>query len=345
MQSNESNVKREEGLFALACQLKGSAQYEFLRNSCGSNQCLRRRVEQLLAADADRGKLVDSEFPGLTEVGFKQPVSSGDQIANYQLLRQVCHQGMGIVFLAHRKRDRRHPGRANAASVAVKVPAYGINFANCARHLELESRIISSIGDHPNLVQLIEFGYTDGGLPFLVMEWITGTSLLEQCDQRGLGLSARMAALADVCVTVEHVHRAGYIHCDIKPANIMASMCGGRLKTTLIDFGIAQPLGNRGVQHALARGCRAAGTLTYMSPEQAGDKAVDLDVRSDVYALGCVMHELIHGQPPGKSKTFSISDPVLDKILRTALAQNRTRRFVGVGELRQAIEDWLEQKE
>jgi serine/threonine-protein kinase len=212
-------------------------------------------------------------------VDVRAEPAAGDVIAGRFTL--VERLGAGATAAVWRAND------ADGPPVAIKVLRdLGVEPA-LARRFEREGHILAAL-DHPNLVGVIDSG-RDGDRPWLAMELLSGRSLADRLRDEG-PLPPREAAgiVADVGAGLERAHAAGVLHRDVKPANIV---CDGDIPK-LVDFGIAR-------SSALATMTQAdvvLGTAAYLSPEQAS--AGPLDARSDVYALGCVLHELVAGRPP-----------------------------------------------
>jgi serine/threonine protein kinase len=207
-----------------------------------------------------------------------EPVA-GDVIADrFTLVDQL---GAGATAAVWRATD------PDGSPVAVKVLRdLGVE-PHLATRFEREGQILAALS-HPNLVRVIDGG-RDGHRPWIAMELLDGPSLADRLRDGG-PLEPQEAAgiVADVAAGLERAHAAGVLHRDVKPANIV---CDGPIPK-LVDFGIAR-------SSALATMTQAdmvLGTAAYLSPEQAS--AHPLDPRSDVYALGCVLHELVAGQPP-----------------------------------------------
>ncbi len=177
--------------------------------------------------------------------------------------------------------------------VAVKVPRVDrpvtIPEVDLCR---LEARKVARL-KHPNIVAVHDVGQDDGTC-FIVSEWIDGVDLASRIkgDRPSFRESARI--VAEVAEALAHAHRMGFVHRDIKPANILLDHQG---QAYLTDFGIAV------VEEELLQDGSAAGTLPYMAPEQLGDVIEPVDYRSDIYALGVVLYELLTGQRPNRAST------------------------------------------
>ena len=206
---------------------------------------------------------------------------------------------------------------------------------------------------HPNIVSLYDYG-SDEGANFIVMELIDGRGLEQIIAEEGPLLPERAAEMAsDVARALERAHATGLVHRDIKPSNIMITSYG---QTKVTDFGIARAIGD-GDQTMTQTGM-VIGTASYLSPEQAQGNPVD--ARSDVYALGCVLYEMLTGAPPFKGDTpLSIAykhvredaekpstlnpdvPPALDAIVMKALAKNPDNRYQTAREMRDDLQRFL----
>ncbi len=223
----------------------------------------------------------------------------------YELLSELGKGGMGVVF---RARDRELD-----EEVALKVlKTVGEEQAAQVDRLRHEIKLARVI-THPNVVRAFDFGES-GGSRFLTMEYVPGTTLREVIDARGgLQLTPALQIAKQVCRGLAAVHKAGIIHGDLKPQNVMV-MGSGVAK--LMDFGVARIRSSQD-----QGGVSVIGTPLYMSPEQA--KGADLDERSDIYSAGVMMYEMFTGQCPFQAKDVA---EVLQMHLNDAPADPRTLR-------------------
>ena len=130
------------------------------------------------------------------------------------------------------------------------------------------------------------------------MEFVQGVPITDYCDENRLPVAARLRLLVDVCQAVQHAHQKGVIHRDLKPGNVMIAEVDGRPTPKVIDFGVAKATEASLTDQTLGETGAIVGTPMYMSPEQADPSSMDIDTRTDVYALGVILYELLAGSTP-----------------------------------------------
>ena len=260
----------------------------FLEQACGADAALRREVESLLAADQGAtGFLEPPGAPAPPMPGLETALRA-ELAGRYALERELGRGGMATVYLAEDVRHHRQ--------VAIKVlhPELGavLGADRFLREIGIAARL-----SHPHILPLHDSGTLDLGVGrpvlFYVMPYVAGRSLRERLrEELQLPIDEAIGIARQVADALEHAHRQGVIHRDIKPENIL--LADGQ--AVLADFGIARALdvaaGDRLTETGLA-----IGTPAYMSPEQSAG-STRLDGRSDIYALGCVLYEILGGQPP-----------------------------------------------
>jgi serine/threonine protein kinase len=221
--------------------------------------------------------------------------ASGDQIGPYNLRQQIGEGGMGTVWMA----EQTEPVRR---SVALKLVKAGMDSRHVIARFESERQALA-IMDHANIAKILDAGTTATGRPYFVMELVKGVPITEFCDKNRLSPEARLKLFLDVCHAIQHAHHKGIIHRDVKPSNVLVTVCDGSPVVKVIDFGIAKALGQKLTENTMftAHG-QMIGTPAYMSPEQAESSGLDIDTRSDVYSLGVLLYELLTGTTPLESK-------------------------------------------
>lgn len=260
----------------------------------------------------------------------------------YTVEREIAEGGASRIFLA---RDR--AGTAVALKVLRPELAVSLTAERFLREISLLSRI-----DHPRIARLLDFGERDW-LVYYVMSYVAGPTLREFLDrERRATISATIRGTCEVLDALDYAHGLGVVHRDVKPENIKLSPGGA----VLLDFGIAKAVAASAVGGIrVTRSGFTVGTSAYMSPEQvAGVK--DIDHRSDLYSLGCVIYECLTGAPPyehpddrlvlGMHQRGAIPDvhkrrrdapPLLTKLVTKSLAKQPGQRWQSAVEMRTAL--------
>jgi len=301
-----ADAPRIKELFLTAAALPPGDRPEYLAEACGSDAGLRAAIERLLVAhdqpasvlppsgEATNGPVRRSEFAELHDLsaGRVGAVIGG----RYKLIERLGEGGMGEVWVAQQTEPVKRP-------VAVKLVKPGMDSKLVLARFEAERQALALM-DHPNIAKVLDAGSTTEGRPFFVMELVKGVPITEFCDSRKLTLRQRLALFVPVCQAVQHAHQKGVIHRDLKPSNVMVAMYDDRPVPKVIDFGVAKAAGQPLTDRTLLTGFGSViGTLEYMSPEQATFNALDVDTRTDVYALGVLLYELLTGATPmGRDK-------------------------------------------
>ena len=334
------DAARAKSLFLNASELTDPAERAaYLERECGGDAELRARVEALLAADGGGAPVLDdgphrrartdlTRNPGGDRglpCGNTSAVGTGD--SGRQIGRRGLHarrrpagrsprrirRGPGHRRPVHAARSPRRggnghrlPGRSDSTGQAA-----GGAQADQGRHglapvlarFDAERQALALM-DHPNIARVYDGGSTEAGQPFFVMELVSGEPITEYCDRLRLPVRARLELFVAVCQAVQHAHQKGIIHRDLKPSNVMVTEVDGRPTPKVIDFGVAKATEFSLTDQSLADTGAIVGTPTYMSPEQADPSSMDIDTRTDVYALGVILYELLVGSPPIDAKQF-----------------------------------------
>jgi TPR repeat protein/serine/threonine protein kinase len=293
---NEPNG--EESLFFGALRLPPPQRAAFLDQGTNGNAELRQRVEALLKA-YDAGDFLEqaaADVPKTILGSVALTEKAGDRIGRYKLLQQIGEGGCGVVYMAEQLEPvRRH--------VALKVIKLGMDTKQVIARFEAERQALALM-DHPNIARVLDAGATESGRPYFVMELVRGMRITDYCDERKLATEQRLELFTQVCQAVQHAHQKGIIHRDLKPSNILVTINDGAPVPKVIDFGIAKATNG---QRLTAKTLFTAfeqfiGTPAYMSPEQAVLTSQDIDTRSDIYALGVLLYELLTGKTPFDTK-------------------------------------------
>jgi Tol biopolymer transport system component/serine/threonine protein kinase len=216
---------------------------------------------------------------------------SVESFDDYKILCEIGRGGMGIVYLA----ERRHSvGR----EVALKALKPGVDTPEILRRFETERKALALM-DHPGIATLYDAGASSLGRPYFVMEFIDGAPITAVCDGHLSNLRERLALFAEVCRAIDHAHRKGIVHRDIKSSNVLVIKRDGHLAPKVIDFGIARAatgyLTGNTAETAFGE---LLGTPDYMSPEQAGFDHRKIGPASDIYSLGVLLYEMLSGVLP-----------------------------------------------
>jgi tetratricopeptide (TPR) repeat protein len=237
--------------------------------------------------------------------------SMPDHVGPYEIVNVLGRGGMGVVYRARQMRPRR--------DVALKLVRASLIAPGATKQLRQEADILARL-THPGIAQVYDAGTaSDRGadLSYFAMELVDGAPITKHAHETGLSFRGRAALLASVCDAVQHAHQRGVIHRDLKPANLLVGSDG---RARVLDFGIAR-LVEPGVQvTTIGEQTGLVGTLAYMSPEQLSGEASRIDTRTDVYALGAVLYELLTGCTPVPLESLTLTQAV------HALQTQRPRR-------------------
>lgn len=204
----------------------------------------------------------------------------------FELEAEVGAGGMGTVY---RARDLSNAGRL--VGFKVHNASSSISIQRFAR----EAQLLAGLS-HPNVVDYVAHGVMPGNRLYVAMEWVSGITLAQRLDDRGLSTAEAIAAALQMAHGLAYIHDRGILHRDLKPSNVM--LVGDQVK--IIDFGLAREMRSA---HKLTETGAAMGTPGYMSPEQVLGRR-DLDVRSDIFAAGCLLYECLTGAPAFTGPTW-----------------------------------------
>jgi serine/threonine protein kinase/tetratricopeptide (TPR) repeat protein len=323
--------RRVEEIYQAAAERKPEERAAFLAVACGGDADLRREVESLLAQPSEDGMLDRPAWE--PEAGGGLPpeaarLSVGQRVSHYQIQAKLGEGGMGVVYRASDTRLGR--------SVALKFVK-----AQFSRHWEREARAVAAL-NHPHIATLYEVGEHEGS-PYLAMELVEGRPLkgplsVKQAIEYGIQIADALAA----------AHAAGIVHRDLKPGNILVTEKGS---VKVLDFGLAKLAEQEGAP-ASTQTAGLAGTPGYLAPEQIEGQSAD--TRSDIFAFGCILYELLSGRRafPGETITAALTATVttepkplegvpkrLDELVRRCLRKDPARRFQHMDDVKVELEE------
>jgi serine/threonine protein kinase/tetratricopeptide (TPR) repeat protein len=265
----------------------------FLDQACQGDAALRARLEELLQAHREAGSFLQEPSAFQAAAVDAPPVQEqpGTVVGPYKLLEPIGEGGMGTVWMAQQTEPVKR-------LVAVKLIKAGMDSKQVLARFEAERQALALM-DHPNIARVLDAGTTGAGRPYFVMDLVKGVPITRYCDEHRLTPRQRLELFVPVCQAIQHAHQKGIIHRDLKPSNVLVAPYDGKPVVKVIDFGVAKATGPQLTDRTLVTGFGAVvGTLEYMSPEQAELNNHDIDTRSDIYALGVLLYELLTGSPP-----------------------------------------------
>ncbi len=288
------NWKKVKYILAEALELTPDDRVAFLNEKCDGDMSLRNEVERLLAADNTNAQLLEGNF-STAVFGDKGPDPRiGMQIGHYRITAEIGSGGMGVVYLAERADG------SFEQKVALKLIKRGMDSVAIQKHFINERQILASL-EHPNIARLIDGGTTEDDLPFFVMEYIEGETIVDFAAGKDLDLAARLELFRKVCSAVAYAHQNLVIHRDLKPSNILVTKDG---TPKLLDFGIAKLLKTDvDLQTATQN---FVFTPEYASPEQV--RGEQLTTATDIYSLGVILYELLAGTLPYRTDGRNIGE-------------------------------------
>jgi eukaryotic-like serine/threonine-protein kinase len=290
--------KKIEAIFTAALSFEADEREAFIQRACGDDFEMRRQVIDMLAHDEN-----PESFPGTSVFGLLEDsseYSSADtnisrQIGVYRLVKELGRGGMGAVYLAERAdHEFRH-------QVAIKLIKRGMDTDLVLKRFRRERQMLADL-NYPNIARLLDGGTTEDGLPYFVMEYIEGQSILEYCNERRLTLKERLRLFLQACSAVRFAHQKTIVHRDIKPGNILVSNDG---TVKLLDFGIAKILGGDETTEMTHPALQPL-TPKYASPEHL--QGFPVTPVSDIYSLGVLLYELLTDHYPYSIKTNTRSE-------------------------------------
>jgi serine/threonine protein kinase len=288
--------KKVEAIFNAALAFNSVERDEFVRRACDGDQALLEQIVSMLANDENSEPFFAQGVFGLIESpegnGSVSDENINRRIGVYKLVEQLGRGGMGAVYLAERA-DQEFRQQA-----AIKLINRGMNSDLVLQRFRHERQILADL-NHPHIARLLDGGTTPDGLPYFVMEYIKGQSILEYCNEQKLSIKERLSLFLQVCSAVRFAHQKTIIHRDIKPSNILVTTDG---IAKLLDFGIAKILDGKNSSDTLEITAPTQRLLTpaYASPEHL--QGLTVNQVSDIYSLGILLYELLSDHHPYRSQ-------------------------------------------
>jgi len=284
-----------EALLQSALERKPDQRAAFLAEACADDASLRIEVESLIACEESAANFIEAPvFKAVAASGVEDQVTpvAGRRLGPYEIIREIGHGGMGVVWLAERADGQ------FSKQVAIKLVKRGMDTEEIVRRFRHERQILASL-EHPHIARLLDGGTTDDGLPYFVMEYTEGRPIDKYCDHYQLNTVERLKLFRAVCSAVHHAHQRLVIHRDLKPSNILVTPEG---VPKLLDFGIAKLLRPDLSLHMIGATMPGLRLMTphYASPEQV--RGEPITTASDVYSLGVLLYELLTGHCPYRLK-------------------------------------------
>lgn len=313
MEKTEHNLSfhiRLREIFDKAIEISNVANRKsYVDSACQNDNELKRLVGRLLQSHESAGSYLERPFDPSAQaiVSHLRPLdetnsdfatisdtavapSIGDQVGAYVLEEQIGEGGFGVVFSGI------HRDIANR-KVAIKVLKPEMDTRHVIARFNRE-RLSLSVMNHAGIARIYEAGSTGHGLPYFIMELVSGPNITQYCDHHTLTIKQRIELILVVCNSIAHAHLKGVIHRDLKPGNVLVENIDGSAMPKVIDFGISRTSELVCDDPRETGNAQLMGTPLYMSPEQASFDNYDIDVRTDVYSLGILLFELLSGSPP-----------------------------------------------
>ncbi|HEX8565071.1 MAG TPA: protein kinase [Pyrinomonadaceae bacterium] len=342
--SDDNRWQRLKNVFNEAVELTPEMRSSYLSSLRLNEKTFYQELAELIEVDLEAEDFLGEPV----KLEFDSPSLIGETVGHYRIEREIERGGMGVVFEAARfdgEFDQR---------VAVKLVNHNFFNDELVRRFKTERQILARL-EHPNIVRLLDGGFTEYGTPYYVMEFVEGVPVNVYCRENNLDINEKLELFLQICSAVAYAHRQLIVHRDLKPSNILITKNG---EAKLLDFGIAKIL--NADADAQTQTQNAPLTPAYASPEQI--KGETIATASDVYSLGVILYELLTEKPP--REIYSVSqmeiphgiceiEPVapsraksqlkgdLDNIILKAIQKEKERRYDSVEQFADDVKSYL----
>ncbi|MGI9627000.1 MAG: serine/threonine-protein kinase [Longimicrobiales bacterium] len=354
--------ERIQELFGEAKRLEAPQRYSYLAQSCPDQELRTVVLEMLEAAETARLEVESKLLTQESADGPDRPIPiEGDSFGGYRVGGKLGSGGMADVYLATRADDPEGP------PVALKILRNPASSAEGIRRFHREREMLSRL-DHPGIAAILDDGISEGGQPYLVIEHVDGMSLPDYVTRHRVPVQERVRLFLDICESVGFAHDRQILHRDLKASNVLVTAEG---RVVLLDFGIGKPVGP---SDALDASTVTPAGIRLLTPANAAPEQVTgapVSVRTDIYALGLVLYELVAGRPalnhrriswfewerrvqevrpppPSEVADLGSSDPAgvvrdalrggVDAVILTCLEKDPAARYGSVRELAAALQ-------
>ncbi|MBU3002317.1 serine/threonine-protein kinase [Paraglaciecola arctica] len=291
---NNDNWPTIEEYFHKALELPVDSRFEFITQEFADEPDIQQAIISLLKHTQETQAISHIVGKATHSIFDSQQDLSGTMAGTYKLIKCIQTGGMGAIYIGERA-DKQYEKK-----VAVKL----IKSMSTSEYLLVrfrEERQILANLEHNNITRLIDGGTTEGGIPFLVMEYVEGIPIDQYCEKHQLTLKQRLNLFVKVCDAIQYAHQNLVVHCDLKPENILVNQDG---EPKVMDFGISHLLNKTELSSDAPRLL----TIQYASPEQISGSTIS--VSSDIYSLGAVLYKMLTG-----SITFPVDATTKEKVL------------------------------
>ena len=265
-----------------------------------------------------------ARLPAGSALSTPVPLAVGQTVGEYRLVEVIGQGGFATVFRAEQERPVRR-------TVALKSIRPQLGSSEVLQRFEAERQALAKMG-HTSIARVYDAGTTESGQPFLVMELVDGLAITDHCDAENLGLRDRLRLFIKICDAIHHAHQRAIVHRDLKPSNVLVAREGSEAIPKVIDFGIAKAIQEPLTDVPLVTEVgQIIGTPEYMSPEQVDTSIGGIDTRTDTYALGVLLYELVTGARPFASDELrAVGLPEMVRTIREVEPPRPSVRFAGL---------------